>query len=302
MEFERNGQHRVVVTGIGAVTPLGTAKEMWNALLQGTSGIKRIQTEALGHVPVQIGGEIRDFDPTQFVSKKDARRMARVSQFAVAAAEMAAEDAYLIPDDIERNGESAGVVMGTTMGPHLLAESMTSTYRANGHQRPNPVSFANCLPNMPAHYVSKHLRTFGPLHTPIAACATGTQAIGIATDLIRTGRAELVFAGGAEAIIKDYIFAGFASMSALAEGYEDCPEHASRPFDAARSGFVLSEGSGVLVLESLKHAMQRDARIYVEVLGHASSSDAYHIAVIDPDAKRNATLYAMGTPECEDQS
>jgi 3-oxoacyl-(acyl-carrier-protein) synthase len=171
------------------------------------------------------------------------------------------------------------------MGPHPLAESMTTEYRANGHRRPNPVSFVNCLPNMPAHYVSQFLGARGPLQTPIAACATGTQAIGDATELIRSGRADVVFAGGTEAILVDYVMAGFASLSALAEGYEGNPTEASRPFDAGRSGFVLSEGCGVLVVESLEHALARDATIYAEVMGHASSSDAHHIAQIDPEAR-----------------
>jgi len=138
---------------------------------------------------------------------------------------------------------------------------------------------------MPAHYVSQYLNARGPLQTPIAACATGTQAIGDGVELIRSGRADVVFAGGTEAILVDYVVAGFASLQALAEGYEDDPTAASRPFDAERSGFVLGEGCGVLVLESAAHAAARDAKIYAEVAGHASTSDAHHIAQIEPNAR-----------------
>jgi 3-oxoacyl-(acyl-carrier-protein) synthase len=159
---------------------------------------------------------------------------------------------------------------------------MTSEYRVNGHRRPNPVLFANCLPNMPAFFVSERIGAQGPVKTPVAACATGTQAIGDAVELIRSGRVDVVFAGGVEAIIQDYIFAGFASMSALAEGFEKYPEEASRPFTKDRNGFVLTEGCGILVLEDFDHAKKRNAKIYTEVLGHASSADAYHIAAIDP--------------------
>lgn len=284
MNFEDNrGRERVVVTGMGAVTPLGNREEMWASLLRGQSGISVVDRLNFDHVPVHIAGEIKAFNPTKWLSKKDSRRMARVSQLAVVASAHALCDSGIDKHMVDH--ERVGTVIGTTMGPHLLAESMTSEYRANGHQRPNPIAFANCLPNMPAHYVSRYLQAFGPLNSPSAACATGTQAIGEGVELIRAGRADVVFAGGTEAIIRDYIIAGFASMSALATGFESEPARASRPFDANRSGFVISEGSAVFVLESLSHAMQRKADIYAEVVGYAVSADAYHIAVIDPDAK-----------------
>lgn len=278
-------RRRVAVTGYGAITPLGDAHATWDALVEGRSGIQRVTRVNLDHVPVQIGGQVPDVDTTPYFSRKDARRMPLVSQFGVIAAMRAANRAGLRPDRLTQLGSRAATVIGTTMGPHLLAESMTSAYRANGHQRPNPVSFANCLPNMPAHYVSRLLGTQGPLHTPVAACATGTQALGVAADLIRTGQADVVIAGATEAILQDYIYAGFASMRALAEGYEDNPAAASRPFDANRTGFVLSEGSGVLVLEDMEHAQARAATIHAELLGHANTADAYHIAMLEPEAR-----------------
>jgi len=267
---------------MGAVTPYGDAKAMWQGLIAGKSCITRIEKPWAEHVPVKIGGQVKNFEPLKYLSRKEARRTSRPSQFAIAASEMAFLDAKL--DSAKLDKERVGVVLGTTMGPHLLAESMTSEYRVNGHKRPNPVLFANCLPNMPAFFVSERIGAQGPVKTPIAACATGTQAIGDAVELIRSGRADVVFAGGVEAIIQDYIFAGFASMSALAEGFEACPEEASCPFTLNRNGFVLTEGCGILVLESYDHAQARHANIYTEVLGHATSADAYHIAAIDPTA------------------
>lgn len=291
MNFEKYGRRRVVVTGMGAVTPYGDLNQMWDGFISGHSCITRIQEPWADHVPVKIAGQVRDFDPQNFLTKKEARRISRPSQFAIAAAQMAEIDASIK----HRDGERTAVVVGTTMGPHLLAESMTTKYRQNGHRRPNPVLFANCLPNMPAHFVSERIGALGPQVTPVAACATGTQAIGDAVDLIRYGRADIVFAGGVETIIQDYIIAGFASLSALVEGYNDNPAEASRPFDANRSGFVLTEGCGILVLESLEHAYQRGARIYAEVLGHASSADAYHIAAIEPegDGMQRAMRWAL---------
>lgn len=278
-------RRRVVVTGFGAITPLGDVQQTWEALVAGKSGIRRVDRVDLSHVPVRIGGQVPEIDTTSYFSRKDARRMPLVSQFAVIAAKRAVAAAGLTQDKLTQLGTRAATVIGTTMGPHLLAERMTSAYRANGHQRPNPVSFANCLPNMPAHYVSRMLNIQGPLHTPIAACATGTQALGVAADLIRTSQADLVLAGASEAILQDYIYAGFSSMRALAEGYEHEPATASRPFDRNRSGFVLSEGSGVLILEELTHAQHRAAKLYAELSGHANTADAYHIAMIEPDAR-----------------
>ncbi len=278
---------RVVVTGMGAITPLGDVAQTWAGMVDGQSGIRRVERVVLDHVPVRIGGEIPAalFQPEGYISRKDTRRMPRVAQYAVMAALRACEQAGLTPGELTQPATRTATVIGTTMGPHLLAEEMTSAYRRNGHQRPNPVEFANCLPNMPAHYVSRFLGATGPLHTPIAACATGTQALGLATDMIRMGQADVVIAGATEAILQDYIYAGFASLRALAEGYEDDPSAASRPFDADRGGFVLSEGAAVLVLERLEHAQARGAGILAEVMGHASTADAYHIAAIHPEAR-----------------
>lgn len=283
MDLLRNGRPRVVVTGLGAVTALGTARSLWEGLKAGRSGIRRLETIETEHVPVKIGGEVRDFDPTEFIERKEARRMGRASQFAVAASKMAVEDAGLSPAELESRGEQVGVVMGTSLGAHEMAENSTWRYKTSGYRRPNPLSLINSLPNMPAHYVSRFLRALGPLNAPSTACAAGTQAVGDASDLIRNLRSDVVIAGGVESVLQDYALAGFEAMQALAAGYNDNPEEASQPFDLNRSGFVFSEGCGVLILESLAHALARGARIYAEILGHASSSDAYHIAALDPE-------------------
>lgn len=282
MDLLRNGKPRVVITGLGAQTPLGTAKELWNGLVNGVSGIRKIETIPVDHVPVKIGGEVRDFQPHAYIDRKEARRMGRASQFAVAAASMAIEDAGLTPDAIEQEGERVGVVIGTSLGSHEMSEQSTLKYKTSGYRKPNPLALINALPNMPAHYISRFFRALGPLLTPSTACAAGTQAIGEAADLIRLGRSDMVFAGGVEAILQDYTLAGFEAMNALATEYNDHPEAASRPFDKNRSGFVFSEGCAVIVLESLSHAIRRGARIYAEVLGYASASDAYHVAALDP--------------------
>ncbi|MCY3719091.1 MAG: beta-ketoacyl-ACP synthase II [Anaerolineaceae bacterium] len=282
MDLLRNGRPRVVVTGLGAVTALGNARSLWEGLKAGRSGIRRLETIETNHVPVKIGGEVREFDPTGFIERKEARRMGRASQFAVAASKMAIDDAGLSIDEIEAQGEKVGVVMGTSLGAHEMAETSTWRYKTSGYRKPNPLSLINSLPNMPAHYVSRFLRALGPLNAPSTACAAGTQAVGDASDLIRNGRSDVAIAGGVEAVLQDYALAGFEAMQALAAGYNDNPEEASQPFDLNRSGFVFSEGCGVLILESLAHALRRGARIYAEILGHASSSDAYHIAALDP--------------------
>jgi 3-oxoacyl-[acyl-carrier-protein] synthase II len=285
MDTLRNGRPRVVITGIGAVSPLGKAHELWGSVKEGKSGIRRLETILTDHMPVKIGGEVRNFDPSQYIDHKEARRMGRCSQFAIVAAKQALEDAGLSPEEVESQGERVGVVLGTTMGPHDVGLYETLKYKTNGFRRPNPIQFINCLPNMPAHYVSRYTQALGPLQTPSTACATGTQAIGEASELIRSGRCDIVMAGGAEAIMQDYVMAGFESMNALATGYNDNPAAASRPFDACRNGFVMSEGCGVVILEPLEFALKRGAKIYAEVLGHASSSDAYHIAALEPEGR-----------------
>ncbi|MDX2136951.1 MAG: beta-ketoacyl-ACP synthase II [Chloroflexota bacterium] len=285
MELLRNGRPRVVITGLGAVSALGPVKDLWESLKNGRSGIRRIETVPIEHVAVQIGGEVRGFDPTDYgIDRKEARRMGRACQFAIAASAMAIEDAGLDAAAIEAEGERVGTVIGSSLGSQELSEQTTTKYRQDG-RKPNPLGLINSLPNMPGHQVSKFFQSLGPLMAPSTACATGTQAVGEASELIKNGRSDMVITGGVEAVLQDYAIAGFEAMDTLATGYEDTPEKASRPFDKNRSGFVFSEGCGIVIIESLAHALKRGARIYAEVLGHASSSDAYHIAALQPEAK-----------------
>jgi beta-ketoacyl-acyl-carrier-protein synthase II len=283
MDLLRRGRPRVVITGLGAVTALGSVKQMWENLLAGRSGIRTIETIPTEHIAVKIAAEVRDFDPTTYVDHKEARRMGRASQFALSAAHQALEDAGLTIEDLERNSERVGVVVGTTLGSHEMSTNATIDFRSTW-RKPNPLAMVNSLPNMPAHYISRFLRALGPLSTPSTACAAGTQSIGEASELIRNGRADVVVTGGVEAILQDYTVAGFTAMTALATEYNDCPERASRPFDKNRSGFVIGEGAGIVIIETLANAARRGARIYAEILGHASSSDGYHIAALDPSA------------------
>lgn len=285
MELLRNGRKRVVVTGLGALTPLGPVKEFWDSLKAGRSGIRRIQTFDPAHLGVQIAGEV-DFDPTEYINFKEARRMSRSSQMAQIAAMMAMQDAGLTQDMLDTLSERVGVVIGTGLGGHEVIENTTYRYKTSEYRlKPSPFALINGLPNMPAHYVSRELNATGPLACQTTACAAGTQSIGDGVELIRNNRADLIFAGGVEGLVVDYAIAGFEAMTVLATGYNDAPEKASRPFDANRNGFVFSEGAGVVVLESLEHALERGAPILAEILGHASSSDAYHVAAIDPEGK-----------------
>lgn len=283
MDLLRRGRPRVVITGLGAVSALGSVRQMWENLLAGRSGIRTIETIPTEHITVKIAAEVRDFDLPDYVDHKEARRMGRASQFAVSAAQQALEDAGMSVEDIERQSERVGVVVGTTLGSHEMSTNATIDFR-NTWRKPNPLAMVNSLPNMPAHYISRFLRALGPLSTPSTACAAGTQSIGEASDLIRNGRADIIVTGGVEAILQDYTVAGFTAMTALASEYNDAPEKASRPFDKNRSGFVIGEGSGIVVIESLANAIKRGARIYAEILGHASSSDGYHVAALDPSA------------------
>ena len=294
MELFRNGYPRVVVTGLGAVTPLGRLPQYWEKLKAGESGIRRIQSFDPSHLDVQIAAEVIDFDPNEFIDPKEARRMGRPAQLAVTAAMDALQDAGLTTEDLEPIQERVAVDFGSSLGGHDLAQQASFNFRTTG-RRPGPFSLINSIPNIPAHYISRILGALGPLVCISTACATGTHSIGDGFDLIRHGKADVVFAGGVEAMILDYGIAGFISMTALATGYNDNPSAASRPFDANRNGFVFGEGAAVLVLETLDRAVKRGARIYAEVLGGSSSSDAYHVATPEPEGRgpTNAMKWAL---------
>ncbi|MDE2636707.1 MAG: beta-ketoacyl-[acyl-carrier-protein] synthase family protein [Chloroflexota bacterium] len=290
MELMRNGRKRVVITGLGVVSPLGNKDEFWDAIAAGKSGIRKLQNIEADHLNVRIGAEVLGFDSSRYIPPKQARRMGRATQFAIVAAVMAVEDAGLTVDKMSDLGNRVATVIGSTLGSYEVGESGIKIWRDSGYKRANPMSIVNALPNMPGHYVSKMMNAVGPLLTPSVACATGIQAVGEASDLIQLGKCDMAIAGAIDAVMFDYILAGFSATRALTREYNDAPERASRPFDANRSGFVLGEGGAVFILESLESALKRDAKIYAEMLGYAASSDAYHVAAPDPEgggAKRS---------------
>jgi len=280
--LDSRGRHRVVITGMGALSSLGnTLAESWQSLLNGRSGISLITRFDASQYATRIAGEVRDFVAEKYINVKEARRMARVSQLAVAAARMALSDADL-PEPVPR-GERAGVIIGTAIGGLIHLDESIQILRSQGIKRISPFALSATLPNMPSHHVSVLAQAMGPISTVVAACATGTQSIGEAAEMIRRGAADLMVSGGAEAPIHEATLAGFTAMRALSSRSDE-PEKACRPFDKDRDGFILSEGAGIVVLERADHALKRGARIYAEVLGHASSSDAYHVAAPDPEA------------------
>ena len=281
---DARGRPRVVITGLGMLSPLGnTVEESWANLMAGRSGITRITQFDASELPTQIAGEVKNFVARDHMDFKEARRMSRASQLAVAAARMALADAGLperVPDP-----DRAGVLVGTAAGGMERAFEEIDTFHERGHRAVSPFGMTMFLCNMPTHHVSLLTGSTGPLSTIVAACATGTQTIGEGAEYIRRGTADMMFAGGVEGLIHVSAIVGFGAMRALSTHFNDCPERASRPFDKDRDGFILAEGAAIVVLERLDKALARGARIYGEVLGHASSSDAYHVAAPDPEAK-----------------
>ena len=279
----RPPEQRVVVTGMGAITSIGFGVEaFWRSALEGRSGIRRITEFDASNYPTQIAGLVRDFDPRDFMDRKEARRMSRFSQFAVAAARLALEDAGLSIDGRER--EDAGVLMGCAIGGLGDTQDAVKTLLERGGMRISPFYIVMMAPNMAAFHVAKSFGFVGYNNTCTTACAAGAQAIGEAAEVIRRGDAQVMLAGGTEAGFCELGLAAFSVGRAYSQRNDE-PEKASRPFDAERDGFVGGEGSGVLVLESLAHAQKRGARIYAEVLGYGASNDAYHLIAPHPEAE-----------------
>ena len=276
-----NGRRRVVVTGMGAVTPLGdSVDEYWKSLVKGKSGIGPMTLADPTEYPCKVAGEIPDFDPAKYINPREARRMARFSQTAVAAAALALEDSgiNLSSEDEER----MGVVMGNGNGGFPTTEDNARTLFKRGGMKVSPYFIPMILPNMAAANVSRLFGLKGYTSTVITACAAGTQGIGEAAEAIRRGAADVVLGGGCEAGICQLGLGGFNVIKALSRS-EVPPEKASRPFDANRDGFVPAEGAAILILESLEHALGRGAEILAEVSGYGVSSDAFHAVQPDED-------------------
>ncbi len=270
------GARRVVITGLGAITPVGhTAPETWAAFVAGRSGVDQVTSFDVSQYPARIAAEVKGFDPTAYIPAKEARRMARCSQLAVVAAREAVADAGI--DWAQEDRERAGVVLGTGMGGTDILIEPLGRYGRDGMVRVTPYVALEHLANMPAFHVGIEHGCLGTLSTIVTACAAGTQAIGEGLELIRRGKTDIVLAGGTEAQVNMLFFTGFSAMRVLSTRNDD-PQAASRPFDVQRDGFVIGEGAGVFVLEELEHARHRGARIYAELLGQASAADAYHVA------------------------
>ncbi|HET8873715.1 MAG TPA: beta-ketoacyl-ACP synthase II [Gaiellaceae bacterium] len=285
-----NGRRRVVITGMGAVSPLGNDVESsWDNLTAGRSGAADIKGFDASEYPVHFACELKDFEPADWIDKKQARRMDRFAQMIVAAAIQARDDAGL---DIEAEADRIGASIATGIGGLKAFQDCFETLLERGPDRVNPFSIPQIIPNMGAGWVSMYLGTRGPLSSQCTACAASNMAIGEAADAIRLGRADVMLAGGTEAGITRVGIAGFSAMRALSRR-NDAPEEASRPFDAGRDGFVMGEAGAVVVLEDLERAKARDAKIYAELLGYGLSSDARHVTEPDPTGENPARAMTM---------
>ena len=280
---------RVVVTGMGAVTPLGpSVEQFWDGLVAGRSGIAPITLCDTTHYPTRIAGEIPDFQPEKYVSPREARRMARFSLVSLAAAYQAIEDASL--DPAREDEERIGVVLGNGAGGLSTTQDACADMSGKGAMRINPFFIPMMLPNMAAANVARLVGAKGYNSTVVTACAASNQAIGEAAEAIRRGAVDVALAGGSEASISEIGLSGFCILKALSTHNEE-PEKASRPFDANRDGFVPAEGAGILILESLEHALERGAPILAEIAGYGASCDAFH--AVQPDENGEGAERAM---------
>ncbi len=285
-----NGRRRVVVTGLGAVTPLGVDVEStWENLLAGRSGAGEITQFDSSRFSVHFACEVKDFEPTEYIDRKQARRMDRFAHLIVAAARQAEKDSGI---DIEAEAPRIGAAIATGIGGLKAFQDCHSELLERGPDRVNPFSIPEIIPNMGAAWVSMQLGTKGPLSSQCTACAASNMAIGDGLDAIRLGRADVMLCGGTEAPVTEVGIAGFSAMRALSRRNDD-PEAASRPFDAGRDGFVMGEAGAVVVLEELEHAKVRGAKIYAELLGYGVSSDAQHITEPDPSGVNPARAMEM---------
>jgi len=282
---------RVVVTGIGMVTPVGIGtQETWRALLNGESGVDKITQFDPTNFRVRIGGEVKNWDPLKYIEKKKLKEMDRFTAFALASAKLANEDAKLELSDEDR--DEAGCFVGVGLGGLQTLERTKEVLIEKGSSKISPYAIVGIIANMAAGQISMGLGLRGPSFATTSACSSGAHALGEAAEWIRRGRAQVMFAGGAEATITPVCIGGFEAMMALSKRNDD-PKHASRPFDRGRDGFVCGEGAGIMVLESLTHAKKRGAKIYAELTGYGASSDAYHLTSPSLDGPQRSMKMAL---------
>lgn len=288
-------RRRVVITGMGAVTPVGkNVNDLWSSIVAGKCGVGPITLFDATNCPVKIAAEVKDFKPEEHgIDPKEARRMARYTQLLLAAAKEAVADSKLSAEDLA--ADTTGVIAGCGLGGIDVVDATFNQYVDGGKRRVSPLAMAELIPNEGAANVSIALGINGCAWTIATACASGTDALGVALDAVRSGRLDVCLAGGSECGITDYSIKAFAGMHALTDKFNDCPEKASRPFDLNRSGFVMGEGGAVMILEELEHAKARGATIYAELAGYGASADAYHITSPRPGGETcaKAMLRAM---------
>jgi 3-oxoacyl-[acyl-carrier-protein] synthase II len=276
-------KRRVVVTGLGLITPLGTGiQKTWEGICKGASGIDRITTFDTSEFPVQIAGEVKDFNPEDFIERKEIKKMDVFIQYALSAGSMAIEDAGL--KITEENADRVGVIVGAGIGGIHTIERYHSVLLENGQRRISPFFIPMLITNLAAGQISMRFGARGPNSCVTTACAAGTHAIGDSFKIIQRGDADAMIAGGSESAITPLTIAGFANMKALSSR-NDTPQKASRPFDVERDGFVIAEGAGIVVLEELEVALARRAKIYAEVTGYGMTADAYHMTAPDPEGR-----------------
>ncbi|MED1674028.1 beta-ketoacyl-ACP synthase II [Pallidibacillus thermolactis] len=283
-------KRRVVITGIGAVSPLGNdAYTSWENAVAGKNGIGPLTRVNADDFPAKVAAEVKDFDPTNFIDKKDVRKMDRFTHYAVASALMAVQDANLTIDD--SNADRVGVWIGSGIGGMETFEKQFESFLNRGYRRVSPFFVPMMIPDMAAGQVSIFLGAKGFNSCTVTACATGTNSIGDAFKVIQRGDADVMISGGTEAPITRMSIAGFCANTALSKNPD--PETASRPFDKERDGFVIGEGAGIVVLEELEHALKRGAKIYAEVVGYGATGDAYHITAPAPEGEGGARAMKM---------
>lgn len=280
-------KRRVVITGMGAITPIGNSvAETWESIKAGKSGIDTITHFDASVNKVHYAAEVKNFDPALYMDAKDARKMARFSQYAVAASKMALEDANLLGN--AEILEDTGCILGVGIGGFEVTEANCISYYKSGCVKTAPMTIPELIPNEAGGNVCMQFGLHGPCQAVSTACSSGTDAIGVAFDMVRSGRIDCCLTGGAESTINGYAIVSFEVLHALSNSFADDPKKASRPFDKKREGFVMGEGSAVLVLEEYEHAKARGAKIYAEVMGYGSSCDGYHLTSPNPDGIEGA--------------
>lgn len=282
---------RVVITGTGVISPVGIGtKDFWSAIREGKCGIDVVERWDFSNYSTRIGGEVKNFEPEQYIDRKEAKRMDRFTQFAIAATKLALKQSGINIDSI--NKERMGVILGSGVGGIETLEDQHSVLMNKGPDRVSPFFIPMMIANMAAGQISIFLGAKGINETVVTACASGTNAVGDAFKCIQRGDADIMVTGGSEAPITPLSFAGFCSLKAMSRRNGD-PKTASRPFDAERDGFVMSEGAGILILEEYEHAVNRGANIIAEVVGYGATADAYHITAPAPEGEGGAKAMAM---------